>query len=63
MPKKIPPHVEDAQMDILNVAKLEHTRDIVLRRHRNGATTVLPLSGKEMGLPIQPTRKAQRRLA
>ena len=50
-------------MDILNVAALEPKRDIVLRRHKNGATTVLPLSWKEMGLSVQPSRKAMKRLA
>ena len=63
MSKKIPPHIEDAHMDILNVAALEPKRDIVLRRHKNGATTVLPLSWKEMGLSVQPSRKAMKRLA
>lgn len=50
-------------MDILNVTALEPKRDIVLRRHKNGATTVLPLSWKEMGLAVQPTKKALKRLA
>jgi hypothetical protein len=59
----VPPHVEDAEMDLVNVTALEHKRDIVLRRHKNGATTVLPLSWKEMGLPVKASRAAMRRLA
>lgn len=63
MPKKIPLHVEDAQMDILNITRLEPKRDIVLRRHKNGAQTVLPLSWKEMGLSVRASKQAMKRLA
>jgi len=64
MPKsKNPPHVEDAEMDILNVTGLEPKRDVVLRRHSNGAETVKPLSWKEMGFDIKPTKQARQRLA
>ena len=63
MNKKVLPHIEDAQMDILNVARLEHRRDIALRRLGNGAEVVKPLSWEEMGIPVKPSRQARKRLA
>lgn len=63
MKKSLPPHELDASMDLLNVAKLESARDIVLRKHPRGITTTLPLSWKEMGVEIPLTKKARRRLA